>query len=319
MVDFGEKQSDGVDFKFPVVHVDEEVSPEQEKIANAAVKFADFLVSKWPQKDDGREINIPIDRLGNTLTLPPIDWSVPNKPKLNYYIVGSLATMLLAKADTVSSLTGDDLPEINEEGEVKNIPETTKKILAKFSRQIGDLDYVPSEFYSKNNPNRLRKGGGGPSFDEVPDEASLVLKKESKTQVKVMCDPVPSKNYEKNVVKVTVDGKDFYIASPDSMLGYKILHLLESYSSKPDKFNNDFAILFNALVEMYGYERLLEVTRRIVLSAEENSRQLYYSFHKDDQDSAPYVEKYPGMIKQVLDHAQISPEIKLMLEDISAK
>lgn len=263
------------------------LTPEQKKILDSAVKFTEYLVSRWPQ----------VDNIGE-------------KQKLNYYIVGSLATMLLSRGESVVEFDPALIPDLSELESIE-IPEESRKILSEFSRKIGDLDYVPSDTY-KLNPNRLKKGGGGPSFDDIPENAQAVLKKQE-GQMKLMCDPVPAEDYQKHVARIKVDGQDFYIASPETMLAYKVIHALESYSKDPVKFNNDFRNLYQGLVGIYGQDRLIEMVKRVLVQHKEGRRHFH---EKLGGESETFIDKIPQIISDLLNDPQISAEIRFVLEAI---
>ena len=262
-----------------------EITPEQKEILESATKFADYLTNRYPQVDNAEGI----------------------EPQINYYLSGSLATMLLSQAETCI-----EVDEKLTESSIREIPESTQDVLASFSRQIGDLDYVPTVHY-RDNPMRLKKGGGGPSFDEVPEEGLKALKR-GENQFKIMCDPVDSYGV-KRIAKIKVEDKDYYIARPDTMLAYKILHILQSYEQKPEKFNSDFGKLFGALGDMYTEEELEAITREILVNYENEMQNIYNQFNNTDTSPA-YQKQIPQYMQKVLSHEQISPEIRNILEKL---
>lgn len=262
-----------------------EITPEQKEILESATKFAEYLTNRYPQVDNAEGI----------------------EPQINYYLSGSLATMLLSQADTCIEVD-EKLTELS----IREVPESTQDILTSFSRQIGDLDYVPTAHY-RDNPMRLKKGGGGPSFDEVPEEGAKALKR-GENQFKIMCDPVESYGV-KRITKIKIEDKDYYIARPDTMLAYKILHILQSYDQKPEKFNSDFGKLFGALGDMYTGEELEAITRQVLVNYENEMQNIHNQFN--DTDTSPaYQKKIPQYIQKVLSHEQISPEIRNILEKL---
>lgn len=269
---------------------EKEITPEQGKLLESAVKFSEYLTNRWPQTEDSKG----------------------SEPKINYYLSGSLASMLLSRAESFSEMDETRIPALVET-KTRKIPDSGRKMLASFARQIGDVDYVPADHY-KNNPSRLKKGGGGPSFAEIPEEGRVLLKQVD-GQVKVMCDPVESYG-SKKISKIEVGGKDYFIARPDTLLAYKVLHLLQSYEQKPEKFNADFTKLFDALKEIYSEEELTQSAQQ-VLSDFEDAKESSYVCWNENKDNLPAYEKQvPKFIERVLANPQLSPKIRTMLEKL---
>ncbi|MGI6373982.1 MAG: hypothetical protein ACOX0C_01480 [Patescibacteria group bacterium] len=267
-----------------------ETTLEKREILESATKFAEYLVARWPQVETDSEF----------------------KGKLNYYLSGSLAVMLLSQAEEFTTVDGAQIPEIVEV-QTKKIPESASRILTSFARQLGDLDYVPSKHY-QGNPARLRKGGGGPAFTEVPEIGLKALKQE-KGQLKIMCDPVETFG-EKRVAKIRVAEQDYYISRPDTMLAYKVLHLLQSFEQKPDKFNADFKKILKALQEIYSDKELEKITRQVLIDYENSLNKSPSQGSEKKESSTSYGEKVSELIDKTLALQQISPEIRAILEKL---
>lgn len=288
-----------------------EITPEQEEVLDSAIKFAEYLTGYWPQIDTGREYFIETEDNKN-IKWPPLPAQIETKPKINYYLSGSLASMLLSQADKFYEIDESQFP-IPITTTIKKIPETAGKILSSLARPIGDLDYVPTDYY-KNNPARLRKGGGGPSFEEPPIASQKILKREKK-QLKIMCDPV--ENYGTNkVARINIRGRDYYITRPDTILAYKILHLLQSYEQKPEKFNVDFDKLFESLKQVYSEDELLQTTHQVLVDYEQSMKKLHTDFADQEGKTAEYEEKIPRFIKQALANPHLSSNIRTILEKL---
>ncbi len=287
-----------------------EITPEQKEILESATKFAEYLTSRWPQVDTGRKPVVEIDDKGTTVELPKLPESI--ETRINYYLSGSLASMLLSRAESFTEMDETQIPALAEV-RTREIPESARKILASFARQIGDLDYVPTDHY-KANPTRLKRGGGGPSFDEVPEAGRKVLKR-GENQIKVMCDPVEAYG-ARRIAKVNVEGQDYYVARPDTILAYKVLHLLQSYEQKPEKFNTDFRKLHGALRTMYSEEELLQITQQVLTDYEDAMEGLHIRMNEGKENPPAYERKVPKFIERVLANQQVSPEIRATLEKL---
>lgn len=279
-----------------------EITSEQKEILESATKFVEYLTGRWPQVDTGRK----------TVESPELSEGVETEPRMNYYLSGSLASMLLSRAERFTEMDEIQIPVLTD-SRTREIPESARKILASFARQIDDLDYVPTDHY-KANPTSLKKGGGGPSFNEVPEEGRRVLKR-PEGQIKVMCDPVVTYG-PKRVVRINVEGQNYYVARPDTILAYKVLHLLHSYEQKPEKFNADFGKLIGALQEMYSDEELKQITQQVLTDYEDAMEGLYVRMNGGRENVPAYERKIPQSIERVLANSQLSPEIKTVLEGL---
>jgi hypothetical protein len=276
----------------------------------SALKFAEYLTSRWPQVDTDKKV-VETDDKDTAIDLPE-DLEV--EARMNYYLSGSLASMLLSHAERFTEMDETQIPALTE-ARTREIPKSARNILASFARQIGDLDYVPTDHYKRKQAqvqnsygkvsseeySRLRtqylwKGGGGPSFDEVPKEGCKVLK-QGENQVMVMCDPVEAYG-PRRVARVHVEGNDYYIARPDTILAYKVLHLLQSYEQKPEKFNADFGKLLAALKEMYSDEELEQITQQVLTDYEDAMEALHIRIYKDKENPPAYERKSLGLLKK---------------------
>ncbi|MEW6114277.1 MAG: hypothetical protein AB1664_19235 [Thermodesulfobacteriota bacterium] len=251
-------------------------SGERLRLLGSATSFAHYLVGRWPQVDD--------------------------KGRLNYSFAGSLSTMLLAQAEnfTAVDLDASSRPVF---AETTSIPAAVRGALIAFARQIGDLDFVPTDHYF-DNPGRLRKGGGGPAFAEIPSEALACLKIAHEGHLRLMCDPVGIGSHAlRPPVKILLDGMAFYVTRPDVMLGFKVLHLLESYGQKYEKFNADFAVLLGAVAMLYSEEDLVQLAYDIVSKSHERTMRTMKAIVPN------YRSRTPEEMEAVLSHPSVTPEI----------
>ena len=121
-----------------------EITPEQKELIESAIKFTEYLTDRWPQID---EIDDKETTIG--LRLPK---SIKTEPRMNYYLSGSLASMLLSRAEKFTEMDETQIPALAN-ARTREIPESANKILASFARQIGDIDYVPTDFYKSKQSN----------------------------------------------------------------------------------------------------------------------------------------------------------------------
>lgn len=247
------------------------LSPEQATTLKSAADFAHELTARFPQ----------VDANGN----------------INYYLAGSLATMLLIEGGGKMVPTKGTAINAFESPASLAIPEAGMNHLSTFIRKIGDLDFMPLKDYSKQEV-KLGKGGTGPAFEELSPSARNIFK-ESQDGSKVMTDPVSSKGDHAGVA-VEVGGKTFYIANPVDALSYKLIHAAESFGgseSKVPTMNKDFSALLNGLESVYPRETLVRAVSDAVNQYNKNS------------PNGLYVRDYhPGM----------SPELKSFFKDVVA-
>lgn len=307
------------------------ISLEKQDIIESAVIFADYLTSRFPQVDNIPVPTIDADKEGVKDRAQELPEDTQIMPMLNYYLAGSLAIMLLAQAEQFTEVTGSDEPGVKE-GETRPISEGTRLILASFARPVGDLDYVATEYYRARmrrvqefykkieikeyrqmRANYLWKGGG-PTFEEFPKEALICLVR-GEEQTRIMIDPVEA--YGPNLVaKVVVDEKEYYIARPDAIFTYKVLHLLQGYEHKPEKFNADFSKLFSAIKEMYSEDDLLKITLQILSDYEAAMKATHMRLNTVYNSDEPYEHRVPAFIKRTLDNQSITPEIREFIQRV---
>lgn len=324
---------DNVDAKVPLEQIDVEspdklqTTEKQKAQAESAVQFAKYLTTRYPQVDDMHKLTIEASD-GVHLELPELPDSLEVEPQLNYYIAGSLATTLLSRAGSIDLCEETQGSSITVTRSVVNPPET-RTALAEFARPIGDIDYVPTdhyqelkkavqdsygkvsdEEYQKGRSKYLWKGGGGPSFDELPKEALPAVNR-GENSLKVMCDPVEMYGTKK-FARINLEGHDYYIARPDTIIGYKMLHMLQSYDQKPEKFNIDFARLHKALLGLYSEDEMVGLTHQILAEYEARMARVSAVFDKLHEP------KLPKMAQDLLAKLNLGAEARSFMSRVVA-
>lgn len=214
---------------------------------------------------------------------------VTEDERLNYYLSGSLAVMILLKAGKFEILDELRLPKIVPIDE-KELPPEATKYLEGFVRKIGDLDFVETKLYAEQKKavvnsygkvpneeyNRMRKqflfkGGGGPQIPELSETAKKALNI-GENQHGVMCDPLESAMIDR-VARVKIGEREIYISEPKMMLAYKALHLGQTFENahKTDKFVNDFNATLKGMETIYSRDELLQATHEILFADAPNS------------------------------------------------
>ncbi len=309
----------------------DEATPEQQEILNSVEQFAEYVVGRWPQVDENTRMIIPVDDHGTTVELPKIPDAMQSEPVMNYYLSGSLAVMLLARAESFTEMDEGCMPALRE-GTTHPVPERARRLLATFARPVGDLDYVPTDFYrakqahvqasyrrgeedeyERARAQYLWKGGGGPSLKELPDGAKMCLK--NSDQSMVMCDPLQAYG-AKRVAKIHLNSRDYYIARPDTIFSYKVLHLLQNYHNKPEKFNTDFGKLLAAMRELYTDDELIRITREVLSDFEYALEALHRELNEDRPNQPAYERAIPVFMNRVFAHPDTTAQIRELLESI---
>lgn len=108
-----------------------------------------------------------------------------------------------------------------------------------------------------------------------------------------MCDPVEMYGTNK-FARINIQGQDYYVARPDTILGYKILHMLQSFDQKPEKFNTDFDQLHQALTALYSEEELIQLTHHILQEYEERIHE-------------PHL---PNMVKNLMERPNLDRKVR---------
>lgn len=253
-------------------------SAEQKANLRSASDFAHELTAKFPQ----------VDANGN----------------LNYYLAGSLATMLLIEGGGKMTPPKGSSSPVFESGSPVAISEAGMAHLSNFVRKIGDLDYVPLEGY-KTQEGRMGKGGGI-LYEDLSPSARAIFK-ESPNGNAVMNDPV-SLVGEPRPVSVEVNGKTFYIANPVDALAYKLIHAAESSGANQTKIatmNNDFGALLKTLETAYPREQLVQTVYETMNAYNKTSPN---GLHMREGNS-PFSPELQSFFKEVISSDPSAPHL----------
>ena len=237
--------------------------------------------------------------------------------QLQYYICGSVATMILSNATEIQecSLGNNNTIEL---GTVKTISEDANKSLALFQRTIGDLDIMNVNGIINNIPRELDTNTGRsfspftpkmlrrvPDIEQLFNNGKIGLGDDTHEGL----DNKGLSNHRVSKIK-TKSGNEFYIASPEAIIAHKLEEIInivgegiinqkEIYSSdvknKYPKDIKDLVTSINGILKFYDKEKL---SRDIsdVLSEKSDSR---FSQHKlllpqilqiIDKDAQSYID-----------------------------
>jgi len=272
---------------------------------------------------------------------------VDNNNQLQYYICGSVATMLLANTNEIQECSiGDN--NIVEFGAVKSISEDANKALTMFQRTIGDLDImnvtgnidnVPREYDDKTGrrfspfcPKMLRRV---PNIDRLFKDGKVNFGNDTQ-------EGLDNKGVSKHrVSKIkTKNGNEFYIASPESIIAHKLEEIIHiagegiikqksifsgDVKNKYPKDIRDLTTSLNGILKFYDKEKLA-VDIREALNETSNSRFIQHQslipqiMKIIDEDIESYIDE-TGLqsemslndIKHVM-HSLLEPKKEKVLE-----
>lgn len=237
--------------------------------------------------------------------------------QLQYYICGSVATMLLSNATEIQEC-GLGANNTIELGTTKTISEDANKSLALFQRTIGDLDImnvsgsindIPRELdtntgrsFSPFSPKMLRRV---PDIEQLFKNGKINLGNDTKEGL----DNNSVSNHRVSKIK-TKSGNEFYIASPEAIIAHKLEEIInivgggiinqeEIYSSdvknKYPKDIKDLVTSINGILKFCNKEKLSKDISG-VLSEKSNSRFSQHQFLLPqilqiiDKDAQSYIE-----------------------------
>src|SRR3989338_3901532 len=86
-----------------------EVTPEQRELVESATKFAEYLISRWPQVDTSKKPAAEVDD-GTAVGSPELPERIEVEQRMNYYLSGSLASMLLSRAERFTEMDETQIP-----------------------------------------------------------------------------------------------------------------------------------------------------------------------------------------------------------------
>ena len=242
---------------------------------------------------------------------------IDSNNQLQYYICGSVATMLLANASEIQecSLGNNNTVEL---GTVKTISEDANKLLALFQRTIGDLDIMNVNGSINNAPLEMDINTGRnllpfspkmlrriPNIEKLFNDGKIQFGNDSQTGL----GELGVSKYRVSRIK-TINGNEFYVASPESIIAHKLDEIInivgEGIINQKANFSNavknkypkdikDLVTSINGILKFYDKEKLSKDISD-VLSEKSDSR---FSQHKlllpqilqiIDKDAQSYVD-----------------------------
>ena len=258
--------------------------------------------------------------------------------QLQYYICGSVATMLLANATEIQACSMGNNNTI-ELGTVKTISEDANKSLALFQRTIGDLDIMNVNGSINNAPLEMDTNTGRnilpfskkmlrriPNIDKLFKDGNIQLGSDSQTGLGEL-----GAKYRVSRIK-TINGNEFYVASPESIIAHKLEEIIaiagdgiinqkDSFSkevkNKYPKDIKDLVTSINGILKFFDKEKLSKDISD-VLSEKSNSRFIQHQsllpqiLQIIDKDAQSYIET--SGLQSEISLSEISDVIHNVLE-----
>lgn len=182
---------------------------------------------------------------------------------LQWYLSGSLATMILASVETITDLCLDKNGHLNGENETQIITEEQREKFKKFSRKIGsDIDVV-------NVNGHLLDGtplDNRPSIDNIkqhiPDVLDLMSWKPNTAGTCIDCLEEDRKITKHPVCRVKTKNGNVYVTAPPEQLAHKLsetislsLDIAKGNVSNKEKYEKDIRDLSSMF---YGFKDLYD-------------------------------------------------------------
>jgi len=188
--------------------------------------------------------------------------------KLQYYLCGSLATMLLSNATSVEKCEVSE-KLLTASQEKIDIPQEARESLSVFSRQIHDIDIINVNGNMVNNSkvnvdgkikNRMLRV---PVQRAIPDIENLFKDLPSFYSAFANIDSLESeRNIAKHrVAKIKIEEKEIYITSPEALIAHKLDETIQLVSQRNDleKYNKnikDLATMISGISKIYDIKEL---------------------------------------------------------------
>ena len=194
---------------------------------------------------------------------------IKEKGKLQYYLCGSLATMLLSNATSIENCNIGENSIMNIQ-EKKTISQEAREDLSLFARPIHDIDVInvsiPGYIFKNDKVNIDGHMKAGTSIGQVriaiPDIERLFPSFRSSFDI----DPLEysRKIVKHRVAKITIgENKEIYITAPEALIAHKLEETIQLCSQKSDldkyeKDIKDLATMISGISKIYDKKDLVQ-------------------------------------------------------------
>lgn len=219
---------------------------------------------------------------------------------LKWYLSGSLATITMASAETITEIQLDENNRIIREKEEKNITNLQREKMSKFSRKLGtDIDIVNISGDMYSDVPRDKKPHINKIKENVPNVLDL-MNWPSTLGGNMYLDRLEGERKITNhsVAKVKTKKGEVYMTAPPEQLAHKLNETIiyrEIMNKKQyEKDIKDFSSMFYGFQELYEKEEFLDRVY-VALNEKDNSKfissnSLEGEIEKIKQDSLDYLD-----------------------------
>ena len=221
------------------------------------------------QMENNRSIQQIAQNLGEYIS--SVSTQIDDKGKLQYYLCGSLATMLLSNATSIENCDIGENSVMNIQ-EKKTISQEAREDLSLFARPIHDIDVINVSgnmvYNSKVNidgriKNRMLRV---PVQRAIPDIEQLFKDQPSFWSAFSSIDSLEEerKIVKHRVAKITIgENKEIYITAPEALIAHKLEESIQLCSQKNDlekyeKDIKDLATMISGISKIYDKKDLVQ-------------------------------------------------------------
>lgn len=219
--------------------------------------------------ESNRSIKQIAQNLGEYIS--SVSTPIDDKGKLQYYLCGSLATMLLSNATSIESCDIGENSVINIQ-EKKTIPQEAREDLSLFARTIHDIDVINVSGNMVNNSkvnidgktkNRMLRV---PVQRAIPDIEQLFKDQPSFWSAFANIDSLEGERKidKHRVAKITIgENTGIYITAPEALIAHKLEETIQLCSQKNDlekyeKDIKDLTIMISGISKIYDKKDLVQ-------------------------------------------------------------
>ena len=215
---------------------------------------------------------------------------INNNNELQYYLCGSLATMLLANATEIEKCNIENNC-VTSTSDKREVSPKAREMLSIFARQLGDIDVMnvsgnmmenAKREKNKNNiaVNQLNAKVIKKNLDGISDLFKIPIL--TLTAHDDMREGLSNDYGEYSVSKIRLkDNQCIYIASPESMLAQKLEQIINIRGHKMDdkpllneseypKDIKDLVIMINGINQFYGQDEISKKVAEVVLNKQKD-------------------------------------------------
>lgn len=217
--------------------------------------------------ENNRNIQQIAQNLGEYIS--SVSTQIDDKGKLQYYLCGSLATMLLSNATSIENCDIGENSVINIQ-EKKTIPQEAREDLSLFARPIHDIDVINVSGDMVRNSGVNIDGRRKVRILRIPVQRAIPdiekLFKDDSSFYSFSIDRLGDerKIVKHRVAKITIgENKEIYITAPEALIAHKLEETIQLCSQKNDlekyeKDIRDLSTMISGISKIYDKKDLVQ-------------------------------------------------------------